>query len=287
MFRFNRGILFALFLLFIPAFIFAMEWPTQTGVLTRNFGWNSGGTPHLGATFANAGVVTAAEAGELLFVRRQGSSASRLPSPLGSWVALDHGDGLISIYSRFDNNSYLSAIPNEVERGQPLAQSGISGWATQNGLHFQLFDRFQNSWINPSIIIRVNSPRIPAILQVRLKSASGEIINLPEASVRQGRYTVLVNAVIGNPNAPLAPFRITSTLNGSVVGALSFETYFVRDGFLSVYRNGFVPVRRVHAPAPGFEAAEVWLARGQAALEITVQDVSGITRNVIHRFTVE
>jgi hypothetical protein len=276
----------ALFLFTSPA-IFAMEWPSQSGVMTRNFGWNNAGSPHLGATFAASGAVAAAETGELLFKRHQSNTASRLPSTLGAWVALEHGDGLISIYSRFDNNSCFASIPYFVERGTPLGQSGISGWSSQNGFFFQFFDRLEKRWVNPSVIIRTMNPRIPAITHVSLVDTQGNIINLPQNSISQGRYTILVNAITGNPNAPHAPFRIISTLNGSEVGALSFETYSVFDGSLVVYRNGLIPARRVYSPVPGFEFADVWITRGQATLEIIAQDISGVTRNVIHRFTVE
>jgi len=275
-----------LFLLTAPG-LFSMDWPSPSGIMTRNFGWNDGGVPLLGVSFADNGVVRAAEAGELLHKRRNGDTASRLPSPLGAWVALDHGDGLISIYSRFDNNSYMD-VPNTVEKGAPLGRSGISGWSSQNGFHFQFFDRIERRWVNPSVIIRSMNPRLPTIVQVSLRDSHGTVFNLAQTgSLSQGRYTVLVNAITGNPNAPLAPFRIISTLNGSEAGALNFETYFVRDGSLVVYRNGLIPVRRVHAPAPGFEVADVWLTRGQATLEVIAQDISGATRNVVHRFTVE
>ena len=284
----KRILFFPIFLaaLFLSPALFSMEWPSPSGVMTRNFGWNDGGAPHLGASFADNGAVRAAEAGELLHKRRNGDTASRLPSPLGAWVALDHGGGLISIYSRLDSSASVQ-VPNRVERGTPLGQSGISGWSSQNGFYFQFFDRKERRWVNPSVIIRTLNPRIPAILQVSLMDAQGRIFSLPTASVSQGRYTVLVNAITGPLNAPHAPFRIISTLNGIEAGALNFEAYFVRDGSLVVYRNGLIPVRRVHAPVPGYEVAEVWLTRGQATLEIIAQDISGVTRNVVHRFTVE
>ncbi|MCL2382385.1 MAG: peptidoglycan DD-metalloendopeptidase family protein [Treponema sp.] len=276
----------ALFLLPGPA-LFSMNWPSPSGVMTRNFGWNDGGGPHLGVSFADNGVLAAVEAGELLFKHREGNTASRLPSPLGAWVALDHGDGLISIYSRF-NNASLSEIPYRVEQGAVLGQAGISGWASQNGFYFQLFDRKESRWVNPSVIIRTMNPRIPVITQVSLMDSQGRLFNLAQtSSITQGRYTVLVNAITGPFNAPLAPFRIISSLNGAQAGALNFETYFVRDGSLVVYRNGLIPVRRVYAPVSGYEVADVWLTRGQATLEIIAQDISGVTRNVVHRFTVE
>jgi murein DD-endopeptidase MepM/ murein hydrolase activator NlpD len=276
----------ALFL-FLGSGLFSMDWPSPSGVMTKNFGWNDRGLPHLGVSFADNGVLMAAEDGELLYQRRKGDSASRLPSPLGSWIAVDHGDGLISIYSRFDDKS-SRAIPNRVEKGMVIGEAGISGWSSGNGFYFQFFDRKERRWINPSMIIRSMDARQPMIIQVRLRDAQERFFDLSQTrNLSQGPYTVLVNAITGNPNAPLAPYRIICSLNGIEAGTLNFETYSVRDGSLVVYRNGLIPVRRVYAPVPGYEVAHLWLTRGQATLEIIAQDISGAARNVFYRFTVE
>ncbi|MCL2373845.1 MAG: M23 family metallopeptidase [Treponema sp.] len=278
---------FAALFLFLAAGLSAMEWPSPSGIMTRNFGWNDSGSPHLGVSFADAGTFAAAAAGELIFTRGVADRACRLPSPLGAWIALDHGDGLISIYSRFDASS-LEEIPARVQQGDELGRSGISGWSSQSGFYFQIFDRAERRWVNPAMIVRTMITRQPTIIQVSLMDAQGRLFNLAQtASLSQGRYAVLVNAVSGALAAPLAPFRIICSLNGSEAGALSFETYFVRDGSLVVYRNGLIPARRIFAPAAGFEVADLWLTRGQATLEIIAQDISGPTHNVVHRFTVE
>jgi hypothetical protein len=87
--------------------------------------------------------------------------------------------------------------------------------------------------------------------------------------------------------SPLAPFRIVCSVNGSEAGMLRFETYSARDGALMVYRNGLVPVRDVFAPKPGWEVGEAQFTRGQATLEIIVQDITGNNRNVVYRLQVE
>ena len=269
--------------------LLSMDWPSPTALITRNFGWNDGGLPQLGISFADEGALAAAEEGELLYRRLEGDTASRLPSPLGSWAALDHGDGIISIYGRFDDKPD-GAIPDRAERGRVLGEAGISGWSSRKGFYFQLFDRKERRWINPSIIITpLEDTRLPAIIQVRLRDAQGEFIDPSQTrNISQGRYIVSVDAVTRSPNeGPLAPYRIICSLNGSETGVLNFETFSARDGALMVYRNGLVPVRQVYAPVPGYEIADVWLTRGQTTLEIIAQDMAGNTRNVVYRLTVE
>jgi hypothetical protein len=54
-----------------------------------------------------------------------------------------------------------------------------------------------------------------------------------------------------------------------------------------VHRNGLTPAAQVYAPYPAFETGEVFLTRGQASMEIIVQDISGNSRNVLSRLIVE
>ena len=277
--------------LLLPISLFAMDWPSPSGVMTRNFGWNDEGQPHLGISFQDEGELFAAEEGELIYLRGEADTASRLPSPLGSWIAVDHNDGIISIYSRFDDSS-STPVPNIVDKGGLLGKAGISGWSGIKGFYFQLYDRKERRWINPSMIIpSPEDTRPPAILSVKLRDDQGRLIDPSQTrNLSQGRYFILVDSVdtmlLPNENH-LAPYRIICFLNGSEVGALNFETFSARDGSLMVYRNGLVPVKQVYAPYPLYEAAEVWFSRGQTTLEVIAQDIAGNERRVVYRLMVE
>ena len=285
-----------LLFLYIP--LFAIDWPSSTGVVIRNFGLNNGGLPNLGISFASEETIEAAGGGELLFHRSKGDTASRLPSTLGSWLAVDHGDGIISIYSRFSDeapseNSIRNLTAAQVNTGMNLGESGISGWSSRNGFYFQLFDRTERRWLNPSLIIPTpTDTRAPDILSVRLVDSDGNVFFNPSAvrNLSQGRYTVIVDTfdTMRSPNeSPLAPFNIICLLNGREAGALNFIEFSARDGSLIVQRNGLVPVRQVYASFPAYEIVDIWLNRGQTNLEIIVQDIAENTRNIVYRFLVE
>jgi hypothetical protein len=268
-----------------------MDWPAEEGVMANNFGWNREAKPVLGTIFETEGPVRAAEDADILFVHDLEDSASALPSPLGTWIALDHGDGLISIYSRLDETEALPVLEN-VSRGRFIARAGKSGMAGENGFYFTFFDRKERRWINPAMIIAPPEDTAPPqILAVELRGGEGQIVNPAQArSLRQGRYTVLVNAVDSlNARMPatLAPYRILCSVNGIETGALSFEAFSSRDGVLMAYRNGLVPVNQIYTPAPSYEIGELVLTRGQAVIEIIAQDISGNTRNAVFRLQVE
>jgi hypothetical protein len=287
-----------LFLFFLPGsvsyFLNAMSWPSENAALIRNFGVNDRGKPIKGLIFEGETNVLAAENGEIIFSRSKNDSASRLPSPLGAWTAVDHGDGLISIYSRYEDQSFdYFDTGNYVNKEQPIAVSGTSGWSATEGFFFMLFDRRERRWINPAMIITpVRETRPVQILSVSLQNAQGQTVQ-PNNLV-QGRYTVVVNAIGGNPVESVrattaglyAPHRILCSINGAEVGSLNFEAVSARDGILMVYRNGLVPARQIYANFPAYEAAEIFLPRGQATLEVIVQDINGNSRNVVQRLIV-
>ena len=268
-----------------------MEWPSPTGMMTGNFGWNDEGQPGLGISFQDEGELFAAENGELLYRRNEDDTASRLPSPLGSWIALDHSDGIISLYGRFNGNA-PPPVPDMVEKGELLGQAGVSGWSGKKGFYFQLYDRKERRWINPSMIIPPpEDTRPPSIISVKLRDDLGRLFDLSQTrNLNQGRYYILVDSVdtmlLPNEN-PLAPYRIICSMNGGEVGALNFETFSARDGSLMVYRNGLIPAKQVYAPYPFYEIAEVWFSRGQTTLEIIAQDIAGNERRVVYRLMIE
>ena len=287
-FRIITAVVFAFVVLcvFLSDNLDAMSWPYETAVLLRNFGSNDRGSPVLGMVFSGDTEVLAAEAGEVIFSRGRNNAASRLPSTLGAWTAIDHGDGLISIYSRYADTTN-DTVPAQVEKQQPIAFTGTSGWSVQNGFYFQIYDRRERRWVNPAMIITPQiETRPPQILSVELRNAQG--LPVQSRNVGQGRYTVLVTTTTAAaPRGYLfAPQRIVCSVNGAETGFLNFETISARDGVLMVYRNGLVPASRIYENYPAFEAADIFLNRGQANLEIIVQDVAGNSRNVINRMIV-
>jgi hypothetical protein len=282
--------IFALFIIPFPAA--AMDWPSRDAALVSNFGSNINGTPFLGDSFAGEGTVRAAETGELLFSRGASDTASRLPSPLGTWIAIDHGDGLISMYSRLDDKKETEArLPNTIEKNMVIASAGVSGWAGEKGFYFSLFDRKERRWINPAMIVsRLPDTRPPLIQAVRLQPAPNKSFDPSQTKViGQGRYTIFVTAsdftASGEPT--LAPFSILCSLNGHEIGVITLETFSARDGILWIYRNGLVPVKQVYAEMPAFELGDTVFTRGQATLEIIAQDINENIQRTVYHFAVE
>jgi hypothetical protein len=290
----SKYLLPAMLVFALNAGMYGMDWPTQEGLMSRNFGWNDHGKPVLGVFFDVEGPVRSADAGEILFYNDPANTASRFPSPLGAWVAMDHGDGMVSIYSRFDEKELPETL-SLVEKDTVIASSGKSGWSDTGGFQFSLFDRRERRWVNPSLIIApFPDTRPPAILSVTLSNGDNSNITLTPPPTRnavsQGRYTVSVEVSDTreeNGDLPLAPFRITCSLNGVDMGSLHLETFSVRDGIAMAYRNSLVPVRQVYAPYPAFEIGDIAFTRGRVTLEIIALDSAQNPRNTVYWLQVD
>ncbi|MDR2731279.1 MAG: hypothetical protein LBB81_10345 [Treponema sp.] len=288
-----KNVLIAFLLISLhTAAVNAINWPSENGILVRNFGWNDKGRPVLGMVFSGDTEVMTAEKGEVIFSRKTNDTASRLPSPFGSWAAVDQGDGLISIYSRFDDEVNFinqNAGLKQIEKSEKIAVSGISGWTRQKGFYFIVYDRRERRWINPAMIITPQREIRPAqINSISLQNEQG--LDMGQGRpFTQGRYMVSVAAsipVTGQRDIRLAPQRIVCSINGAEAGSLNFEAVSARDGILMVYRNGLVPVKQVYSPFPAYQAAEVFLNRGQVNLEVIVQDIAGNSYSSVNRIIV-
>ena len=289
----TRKIVVFAVLFLLSIFVFAIGWPVHEGSLAANFGINDGGIPLLGNLIESSGSVFPSDVGELVFVYDPENPATHFPSPLGSWIAVDHGDNIIGIYCRYEDRRD-TPVPSLMEPGTVIASTGKSGWTEKDGLYFAIFDRRERRWVNPSVLIKgtisgVEDTIPPVIRQVELRNMAGTSFN-PAVVLRfsQGLYTIYVDAfdTLVQGGESLAPNRITCSINGVETGLLSFETLISMDGKRMVYRNGPVPSSRVY-DEKGFGLGEIHLTRGQATLVIEARDMADNTRSVTYRLTIE
>jgi hypothetical protein len=286
-------------LFFTSAAAFSIDWPSKDAVMVSNFGESYMGHPVLGDAFRAENTFNPIEKGEIIFRREASAPSSRFPSPLGVMAVVDHGDGILSIYSRC--GELLADGQKEIEPVSAIANSGMSGWSKTSGFYLSIFDRKDRRWVNPALMIPVmNDTAPPVIRSVKLKGADNRIIDLATArSIKQGVYALIVHAEDAGGDGALMPMRIICSVNGLEAGVLAFETFSARDGALMLFRNGLVPVSRIYSYAPAVEAGEVFFNRGQVTLEIIVQDAAAVNeagarspdtsnaRRIFYRLSVE
>ncbi|MDR1230696.1 MAG: hypothetical protein LBK61_04770 [Spirochaetaceae bacterium] len=270
--------------------IYAIDWPVPDIVPESNFAQNNGGAPRLGMSFASEGSIYAAEQGEVVFERDSGERVSGLPSPLGSWMAVDLGDGLLNIYARYGVST--ENLSSHIEKQQIIAQAGKSGAIDKSGFYFSFFDRKDRRWINPTMVILNPLPdtRPPTIDAVRLQNTEGDMVNLAQTrTIRQGWYAIFVETsdTIDGGTQPLAPNSIASFVNGAEAGTIVFENFSARDGLLMVYRNALLAARQLYAVPNAYEAGAYRFSHGIATLELIIGDKAGNMRTASYRLVVE
>jgi murein DD-endopeptidase MepM/ murein hydrolase activator NlpD len=277
--------------LFFSQRLYSFEWPDPSATAIAGFGSPGSGKPSLGIVFASQGPIRHIESGEIIFMADSGPGASRLQSPLGSWLAVDHGNSLISMYGRFREREY-PAVQGFIDKGSLLGNSGASGWSTRDGFYFSLYDRAEQRWVNPSVIIRpMKDTRIPAIRTLNLIARDGTVFNAAGLkNLRQGVYRIAVEATDTQDDAPtinLTPYSIVCLVNGSEQGALHLETIWTQGGIRMVSRNAPHPAGEVYAQSPLLELGEARLTRGKASIEIIARDIAGNQRNQVYSFQVD
>ena len=72
----------------------------------------------------------------------------------GNWVAIDHGQGLLTLYLHLSEFSVKEG--DEVSKGQPIGLSGGTGRAT--GPHLHLAVRWQGVCVNPQVLLKLKLP---------------------------------------------------------------------------------------------------------------------------------
>jgi murein DD-endopeptidase MepM/ murein hydrolase activator NlpD len=105
------------------------------GPVTSTFGWRI--HPILGTSKFHNGVDFGAEYGSVIRAADNGVVISAGPTGgYGDAVIIDHGNGLTTLYGH-SSQIYVS-VGQAVQRGQPIAAVGSSGFSTGPHLHFEV-----------------------------------------------------------------------------------------------------------------------------------------------------
>lgn len=116
------------------------NYPLSTVRITQGYGMTSfakagayGGKPHNGVDFgiSSGNNVFAVKEGKVVKIGNNGRYA------YGKWIAIDHGDGLITLYGHL--TSQLVSSGDKVKAGEKIGRSGNTGFSTGPHLHFSVF----------------------------------------------------------------------------------------------------------------------------------------------------
>ncbi len=271
----------------------ALEWPTDTPAIAEAFAQNTGDGPSFGTSFTGPGPIRATSGGEVIYARQRRDLASGLPSGLGAWMAIDHADGLISVYGRLDAATLLSER-TMVERSSLLGYPAHTGPENQI-FYFSLIDRTAGRYVNPAILMsRLLDEKQPTIRTIRLADSEGQALTLPTTRyIKQGEYNIFLDTYdqMGETKAAhtqqIAPVSISCLLDGEERFALDFETLQVENGLVYLETKSKREAKEVYEGTGEYHLGKLRLTRGKSVLQLIVRDIAGNERNVSYLLNVE
>jgi len=124
------------------------SWPEDDPILTQSYGYTTyarrgayGGAPHNGIDMAS---------GAGTFIKSIGDGkliAKGFNDGFGNWAAIQHTNGLVSVYAHMRSPSFLAA-DEIVKKGGIVGYEGSTGNSTGSHLHLSLYNEFF-TYINP------------------------------------------------------------------------------------------------------------------------------------------
>jgi hypothetical protein len=258
---------------------FAIEWPLADPSMESTFGTVSDGRflPGIEISASDA-TVRAVGKGEVLFCSDGGPDG--LPSGLGSFVALAHDKGLVSVYGGLEPGSAVDYL-KDAQSGDVVGLAGPRGGG-ESGIRFMLFDAEKGQFVNPLLFLRPQKDdRAPSIRAVYAKR-DAQAVNLDETrSLRQGLCEI--QAEFWDPRADGqgydAPYQARVLLNGSEKINLTWDIGREREGKFALFSGDGKSIDDFFMPPGRFRLGAIPIPRGRAVLELIVTDFSQKSRS--------
>jgi hypothetical protein len=270
----------------------AMDWPLAPPRLAATFGTFAKGRVVEGvALAADEGIVRSAEDGEISFILEEGAHPSGLPTPLGSFVVIEHQKGLAAVYSHLAPGS-LSTYLRKAKAGDILGKPGSSGWAEGPGLLFQVFDRRAGTWVNPLLVLPPLADDKPPVIRSLALSRSDKTYILGEtAALPQGTYRISVDVADPADSSwvagSLAPYSIRLAIDGVEATKYVFDVAKGEGGKLFLFALSPTSASALKTKEGRYSLAERLFSRGRTVIEVRVEDAAGNKRSASWTLAVE
>jgi hypothetical protein len=265
--------------------VWAMDWPVESPKLAATFGTSAKGRIVTGiAIAASNGLVRSIDDGELAFAFDGGTTPSGLPSTLGSFVVVEHPNGLAAVYAHLLPGS-VSGYLTTVKRDTILGSIGSSGWTEGQGLLLEVFDRRKGNWVNPLLLLpAIDDGKAPTIRSVALMSKDKSYVLGETKSILQGTYQVAADVFDATDApwtaGPLAPYVIRLSIDGTELSREVFDVAVGKDGRLSLFSASPRPLSELRTTDGRYLLAEHLFTRGRSIIELSAEDAVGNRRDL-------
>lgn len=265
----------------LPALqVAALNWPVSNPALVATFGQNRWNDFHSGIDIGGgAQAVHPAAAGEVIFRFDEGLDPRDIPTGLGSFVVLQHADGLRTLYAHFAKGTILTSR-KPVTPQDTLGTIGDTGYSTGTHLFFAVIDPAKKEYINPLTLL----PPLPDTMPPVIASVSLERNNKIEPVENGMRVTAgdvsLLAKVFDlsqyvNYYDPMAPYEIEAALNGRQLFKITYETLRAADGKLLLLPSDGRTFGNFYVSNWDVRLGSTMLSPGVAHLVVQARDIAG------------
>jgi murein DD-endopeptidase MepM/ murein hydrolase activator NlpD len=144
-----------------PTSPYRLPWPgseTLNVIQGNNSAFSHTGIEAYAWDFAldTGSIVEAARGGTVRYVREDSNAGGgdvNIFGWAGNYVVIDHGDGTSGLYMHLMYHGALVQVGQTVQQGQPIAESGGTGFATGPHLHFMVERTEPGTWYDQSLPI--------------------------------------------------------------------------------------------------------------------------------------
>jgi len=270
----------------------ALDWPLSPPRLASTFGTPAAGRLVSGLCLASEdGLVRSSEDGELSFSLEEGEHPAGLPTPLGTFVIVEHGNDIAAVYAHLDRGTASKRL-TKVKSGAVLGKAGSSGWAEGKGALFEVFDRREGNWVNPLLVLPPLADDKPPIIRSLALSRGSSTYALGATTVlSQGSY--VVSADVADPAdapwtaGPLAPYVIRLSVDGVEATRKVFDVARGADGELEFFSSEKSALPGLRTAEGRWILGERLLSRGRVSFDLRVEDAAGNKRSSTWTVSVE
>jgi len=262
----------------------AFDWPLARVVLTATFGESRGDHFHSGVDLGGGDQeIRPIAAGELVFSFEEGQDLASVPVGLGSYLVLQHQNGVRSLYAHLEAGS----MPRErksFDGSGSLGRVGATGYSLGKHLHLTIIDTEMRSLINPlAVLPPLPDRQTPVIKELQLRAGREPAVVRSGASFRQGTTEVLAQLYDLREDVPfawrMAAYRISLYQDGREVAALRLDGLHEKlraDGSprLALLESGLA-FEELYQSEWLLRIGEVKLVPGQTTLSLFVADYAG------------
>jgi len=269
----------------------ALEWPVAGGYPAVPFGSFQVGRFVTALTIAPAdSPVCATSEGDISFQFDGDKMPSGLPCTLGGFVAVQHPDGLISVYGRLEPGSLPLYLRTTVT-GDILGRSGISGYYSSRESTFTLYDRVKRQYLNPQVLLPPKKDNKAPVVRLMQLAAEGKAFTLGETrTIRQGTYEVLADIQdpqIDTDSKPRAPYSIRLLIDGTERIRYSYDAARAETGKLRFFGSAKADFDSYFLADGKVRLGSFLFSHGRSTLVLVVTDYAGNEREISHIVAVE